>query len=380
MPPRIVGVIAGDPFDRATWSGASHHLFTALRHAGALAHAIDARPPAVTKQVAKVAAFSPRGMRRWRERYEFSPLTRAALSVTGGLRARRRDPRPDALLQVGAYYDFSRVPGLRPALRSSYHDANLALYSREWTFIEDPGARHIRRTMAAERRIFDRLGLIMTMSDWLRRSFIEDFCQDPEKVVTVGSGANVPLVPPAVSRDWTRPRFLFVGLDWERKGGPDLLAAFRRMREGHPGAELWIVGPERRADLEPGVTWFGRIDRRSTAGDAEMERLHREATAYVMPSLFDPFPNAFLEAMAWGLPCVGSDRCSMPEMIANGVSGLIVRSRDPEMLAEAMSSLAADPDRTGAMGDAGRERFLSRFTWERVASRMIQAIAGRLDA
>ena len=378
--PRIVGVIPGDPFDRVTWSGASHHLFTALDRKGALAGAVDARPHPALDYVAKVAAFSPRGMRRWKERYEYSHVTRAGLSVAGGRRARRVNSHPDALLQVGAWYDFARFPGLKPSLRSSYHDANLALYAREWIFVEDVGARHIRRTMAAERRLFDRLDVIMAMSDWLRRSFIEDFDQDPGKVVTVGAGANIPRLPDVPERDWERPRLLFIGLEWERKGGPTLLAAFRGLRAERPDAELWIVGRERPAGTadDAGVTWMGRINRRTPGGDAEMARLHREATAYVMPSLFDPFPNVFLEAMAWGLPCVGADRCSMPEVIQDGVTGLIAPAGDADALAERLLTLAGEPERASRMGAAGRERFLEHFTWDRVADKMVGEISARL--
>jgi len=379
----VVGIVRGAPFDRLTWSGASHHLFGALERAGALAGPVDAEAPRFVDPLAKVAAFSPRSMRRWRERYEYSPVTRAALGVAGAVRASRVDSRPDALLQIGAWYELSRLPRPRPRVRCSYHDANLALFAREWSFIEDRRASHIRRTMAAERRVFDGLDLIMPMSDWLRRSFLEDFQQDPAKVVTVGAGANLHEFPAEIAeRDWSRPRLLFIGLDWVRKGGPTLLAAFRKLRAELPDAELWIVGQERPAgeEPEPGVHWRGRIYRTTPEGDAEIARLQREATAYVMPSLFDPFPNVFLEAMAHGLPCVGADRCSMPEVIEHGVTGLIAPAGDADGLAEMLLKLSGAPDRARAMGQAGRRRCLERFTWDAVARRMTREIACRLPA
>lgn len=379
MPPKVLGIIGGDPFDRRTWSGASHHLFSALRRGGGLEAAIDARPPALWDTVAKAAAVWP-NRRRWRERYEFSPVRRATLSVTGGRRARAADPAPDALLQVGAYFDFTRVRGLRPRLRCSFHDSNLALYSRLWTDIEDPTAGHIRREWRSEQRVFDGLDLIMTMSEWLRRSFIEDFGQDPDKVVTVGSGANVVTLPEPAPRSWDVPRFLFVGFDWRRKGLPDVLTAFAELRHEHQDAELWIVGPPRPPEQpeQPGVTWHGRIDRSTPAGDATIERLHREATAFVLPSVYDPMPNVFLEAMGYELPCIGTDACSMPEMVQDGVTGLIVPARDSEALHAAMRTLAADPARARTMGEAGRRRMLERFTWDGVAGRMLAAIEQRV--
>jgi starch synthase len=378
--PRVIGVVGGDPFDRRTWSGASHHLFTALRDVGALEAAVDARAPAAYDYIAKAAAFRP-NMRRWRERYEFSPVRRGAMSRHGGQRARAIDPAPDALLQVGAYFDFHRVAGLRPHLRCSFHDSNLARFSEEWTSIENARAPHIQREWRNEQRVFDGLDLIMTMSEWLRRSFIEDFGQDPDKVVTVGSGANFVAFPdPPAERDWSVPRVLFVGFDWHRKGLAEVRDAFRRLREERPDAELWIVGPERPAEeaAETGVTWHGRVDRSRPEGDAEIARLHREATMFALPSVYDPMPNVLLEAMAWELPVIASQAGSMPEMVGDGVGGLLVPSRDADAVLAAMRQLAGDAERSRAMGKAGRSRVLERFTWRGVAERMVAAIEARL--
>jgi glycosyltransferase involved in cell wall biosynthesis len=370
--PRLVGVVHGDPFDRGTWSGTSHHLFRALQRAGALAGAVSAVPPTWAELAAKAAAVHPR-RRRWVERYEFSPVLRRAMSQTARRRVDALGEPYDVTLQVGAWYDLGR----RGKLRTSYHDSNLALYMREHDWFEDPRARHVRRTMAAEQRLYDKLDLIMPMSEWLGRSFVDDFGQDPAKVVVVGAGANIPSMPDEpTDRDFSVPRLLFVGFDFERKGGHDVLAAFRRLRARHPEAELWIAGPAPLA-AEPGVTWHGRIDRSTPEGDAQMADLHRRATAYVMPSRYEPLGNAFLEAMAWRLPCVGADSCAMPEMIDRGVTGLLVPRRDPEALAGALLDLAADPDRSRAMGRAGYERLVDRFTWDRVARRIVDAVAER---
>jgi glycosyltransferase involved in cell wall biosynthesis len=377
---RIVGAIPGDPFDPLTWSGLSRHLFTALERRGVLAGAVDARPPRWLGQVAKAAAVSP-NLQRWRERYEFSPVTRAGLGFVGARKAWRVDPRPDAVLQIGAYYDFTGFNRLQPALRCSYHDCNLALYSRGWTFVKDRTASHIRHTLRAEQRVFDRIDLIMTMTDWLRESFIEDFGQDPAKVITVGLGANIDRIPAPYEHGWERPRLLFIGLDWERKGGPTLLDAFARVHAERPDAELSIVGPEEPAGAgQPGVRWLGRIYRTTPEAEAEIARLHSEATAFVMPSIFEPFGNVFLEAMAHGLPCVGTRCCAMPEIIDEGVTGLLATPGDPENLAQALLDLIADPGRASRMGAAGRRRVLERFTWDRVSTSMITEIEHRLSS
>ena len=85
-----------------------------------------------------------------------------------------------------------------------------------------------------------------------RRSFVEDFGVAPGKVVAVGAGANLDALPePPFERAPSPPRVLFVGLKFDRKGGPDLLSAFARLRADHPDAELWLVGPPPGSELPP---------------------------------------------------------------------------------------------------------------------------------
>ncbi len=377
--PRIVGIAPSDPWDRLTQSGTSYHLFTALKRREALLGAISAALPSALETAAKLTSFAPR-RRRWVERYEYSPLRRAARSSVASHRVSRLAAgKPYATLQIGAWYTIADDAS-GPLLRASFHDANLALFSRQGSFIEDPSARHIRREFDAERRLFDRLDVIFTRSEWLRQSFIEDFDQAPEKVVNTLSGANVKSLPGGIPERRPSPmRILFVGYDFERKGGPFLLEAFSMLRQTHPDAELWVVGPEPRDPL-PGVRWHGVIDRRAEDGDRLMDSLHREATALVMTSRFEPFGNALLEAMAYGLPCVGSEVCAMPEIIDAGRSGLLVPYGDAAALAEALRSLAADPDRARAMGEEGFRRLHEHFTWDVVTGRIVAEMAARTAA
>jgi glycosyltransferase involved in cell wall biosynthesis len=377
--PSLVGVVHGEPFDRGTWSGSSHHLFSALSRQGVLAGAVSAEPSSAAEVVAKLAAVHPR-RRRWVERYEYSPVLRRAMSATARRRVAEIDAPYDATFQVGAWYELGGR-GARPALRCSYHDSNLALYAREHDWIEDASARHVRKTMDDERRLYDKIDLIMPMSEWLRRSFIEDFEQDPEKVVAVGAGANLVTLPePPARRDFGRPRILFVGKgDFEAKGGLDLLEAFRAVRAEHPAAELWIVGQPPPPDPPPGVTFFGLIRRSDAGGEAEIERLYREATLFALPSRYDAFGIAFLEAMAYELPCVGADICAMPEIIADGMTGRLVPKRDPDALAAALLDVLSDPERAAQMGVAGRQRVLENYTWDRVAERVVAAVSARLE-
>lgn len=376
---RVITIGTGDPFDVKTWSGSSRWLLNALKEQGVLEGAVDARLPGIDA-IERMVSFDL-NRERWRQRYwaQASPLhgaVRAVIGLTGTRRARNIDRSPDVALQLGAGR-FARG-ALRPRLRCSYGDTHLGLFLTRPDNLLDTSSRLVRTALERERRAFESLDVIFTMSDWMRDSIINDVGQDPRKVVTVGVGANIVIPSVPLHRASGPPRFLFVGMRFERKGGRYLLEAFDRVRREHQDAELWIVGPEEPLQQRDGVRWFGRIDRSDPAGEAEIRRLYTEATAFVMPSVFEPAGIVFLEAMAHALPCVGCDCCAMPEFIAHEKSGLLARRADAEDLAAQLLRLADAPEWAGRMGLEGFRRLGERFTWERVARRMVQEMEERL--
>lgn len=376
--PRLLGVAPGPPLDPDTWSGTSRRLLEALGRRGFRVRAVDGSHGPVADVAAKATTVH-RERRAWRERYELSAIARRAASRSARRRAERVDPAPDVLLQIGAWHDLARCG--RARVRCSYHDGNIAVHGRSGDLTLGPSARIVARRTRDERRIYDRLDLILTMSEWLRGSFLADFAQAPEKVVAVGAGPNldVPAEPPRRSTD--RPVLLFVGKDFVRKGGTDVVAAFRAVRERHPAAELVVVGPPRppegTGELE-GLRYVGPVAAGSPEGRARLDALFGEATAFVMPSRYEPFGIVFLEAMAWGLPCVAADACAMPEIVEDGVTGFVVPPRSPSVLADRLAELAADPERGLRMGAAGLARQRERFSWDVVADRIRDAAFDRL--
>lgn len=376
-PPRILLVTPGDPLSADTFSGISLALTSALERQGMLAGAVDGRPGYIST-ADKAREFSLH-RERWIQRYNagasvLSAPIRQAMSRTSARRAAARAGGADTLLQLTGWY----VPGRpRPGmLRCSYHDGNLARFLERPDLQIDRGARGVRLALAYERELYDSIDLIFCMSDALRDSFIEDFGQPPEKVITVGAGANVAVPEHACERDLSRPRFLFVGKQFERKGGPTVVRAFAHVREAHPGAELVIVGPVGLSLDDPGVTVLGRISRAEPGGAERIERLYADATTFVTPSIYEPLGVAVLEAMAHRLPCIASTGGALPELIAEGETGYLVQAGDHDALAERMLALADDPELTRRLGEAGYRRFKERFTWDAVAGKMLAAIEG----
>jgi glycosyltransferase involved in cell wall biosynthesis len=216
--------------------------------------------------------------------------------------------------------------------------------------------------------VFERCRRVLTLSEWTRRSVIDDYGIDPDRVVAVGAGSN--LADPLPHRpDPDRPTVLFVGRDWEQKGGPLLLDAFRIVRARIPAARLVIVGCTPPLGAEPGVEALGPLDHDRLRG------LYAAAGCFALLSPFDAFPNVILEAGAAGLPVVSTDEGSRGEVVVHGVTGLLTPTRDPADVAGALAAVLGDPATAAAMGRAAAERVAERFTWPVVGRRVLDALA-----
>jgi alpha-maltose-1-phosphate synthase len=370
------GLIGRDPFDRRCWSGSSYFFFTALAAQGALHRAFGVEAPRARRWLLMAGNFR-RDRAAWRARFYSDPRYRDALTAEV-----RRRLRPDDLghdfLQLGAMYDVPRLLDGR-ARCFSYHDGNLAEKLRSPNAPVGLGARRIDRALAYERRVYHGIDKILTMSEYLRRSFIRDFDVPEDRVVAVGAGINLDEVPGELAeKRYDGREVLFIGVDFARKGGWELLKAFQRVRGRYPDARLHIVGPRELAippDLEGGVSFHGFLNKSNPADRARLDELFGRCCLFVMPSLYEPFGIAPLEAMVHQLPCLVTNRWALAETVTPGETGDLVECGDVDDLAAKLGALLADPDALRQMGDAGRRMVLERYTWDRVARRVVAEVS-----
>jgi glycosyltransferase involved in cell wall biosynthesis len=369
------GLIGRDPFDKRSYSGSSYYFFTECQRQGLLSGASGVELGGWRKWLLLAASFHP-SKERLRLSYYLRPAYRDAL--TRLLEQKLRPTSPGrTLLQIGALYSGPEIQS-QGGYCTSYHDGNLALRLRSpygRLLVSD---NLVEKAMAYEHRLYHRLDLILTMSEYLRRSFIDDFGVRPNRVVNIGAGANLDELPEVVPVETRKGQgILFIGADFERKGGRVLLEAFAGVRRQLPEAELHIVGPRQGPPeglpLER-VVWHGFLDKSSPDGAAKMKQLLSECRVLALPSLYEPFGIAPVEAMLHGMPAVVTGDWALGETVTHEVNGLHVRAGDATSLKEALLRVLSEPGLDARLGINAVSHAREHFTWPQVVNKLRAAI------
>jgi glycosyltransferase involved in cell wall biosynthesis len=222
-----------------------------------------------------------------------------------------------------------------------------------------------REWVELEKSVYHNASMVFTMSENISRSLAQEYGCPVQRIACVYAGSNVS----AAARETTdRRRFhakniLFVGVDWERKGGPILLEAFRSLRDVHPDAVLTIVGCAPQIH-QAGVHVVGRVPL------AEVARYYRAASIFCLPTLNEPFGLVFLEAFSYGLPVVATRIGAIGEIVQDGESGYLVAAQSAGELADRLNRLLDDPSLCERFGSRGRDWVGRRYSWDATGSRI----------
>ena len=206
----------------------------------------------------------------------------------------------------------------------------------------------------------------------------------PEDVYFCPNGMDLP-VEGTVCREKQPPVLLFLSNLLIAKGILTLLDACTILRRRSVPFQLRVAGGKtfemdddrlnaeiRSRSLEDCVTYCG------WAGEREKAALFGQSDLFVFPSHNETFGLVLLEAMAWSLPVVATREGGIPDVVVPGENGLLVPSKDPEALADALEQLLSDPALRQEMGEHGRQRYMQQFTETAFIERFVSILSSLL--
>ncbi|MDX2605699.1 glycogen synthase [Streptomyces caniscabiei] len=242
----------------------------------------------------------------------------------------------------------------------------------------------------AERTAIESADAVIAVSGAMRDDILGCYpALDPARLHVVHNGIDTSLYRPdhgtdvldRLGVDPTRPYVLFVGRITRQKGVPHLL---RAVRDIDPAAQVVLCAgapdtPEidqefrdlfaELSRVREGLFWIPQMLPRP-----DVIQLLTHAAVFACPSVYEPLGIVNLEAMACGTAVVASRVGGIPEVVEDGVTGLLVPTEDDfeSGLARALDSVLADPVAAARMGEAGRERAVREFGWDAVARRTVR--------
>ncbi|MDQ3116233.1 MAG: glycosyltransferase family 4 protein [Verrucomicrobiota bacterium] len=229
---------------------------------------------------------------------------------------------------------------------------------------------------------------VVTVSDFGVRFLQEKFPGDAARVRRVYNGIDLQQFQRA---DFTTapPVIISIGRLIEKKGFQDLISACRILRQRGLEFRCEIIGEGPLAHaLGEQIAAAGLTNVVALAGplpQAEVIRRLARSALFVLPCVaekgggMDNLPTVVMEAMAAGLPVVSTDLAGVPEMVQEGVTGLLVPEQQPGALADAMSRLLANPGLARSLGAAGHERATRLFAIEKNVRALRAVVAGGAD-
>ncbi len=322
------------------------------------------------------------------------PLYRGNWSVRASWRARRALDRTlargplDALVfhtQVTSLFSVDRMKRIPTLISLDATPFNFDRVSALGGYThQGAGDSFIdRQKFQMNRHALQAAALLVPWSEWARQSLIDDYGADPARIRVLAPGAAtdffdlgqqrpataLTLAPASASAGDARPvRVLFVGGDWARKGGPQLLEALSGLPAGswHLDAVTRDAVPQR-----SGVTVHHNVGPNSVA----LLRLFADADLFVLPSLGECLAVVLMEATAAALPVITTDVGALAEAVRPGHTGVIVPPNDVRALRQALATLIVDPVQRRSMGQSGHALARERFDAKRNNRTLLDLVA-----
>lgn len=360
---------------KGIFSGFESSFFEAVRNHGAKIDVLEVDLP-IFKMICsmKTIAFSKSewGLRRDLA-YNTSIEAFQKKTIFSNSYVKKFSNNYDAIYQIGGLWN--PVPeGLGLPLIISLDYTSILSEKRHSEWKRKPG-KEKNFWIEEEKKLFNRANVICATTGNAKKSLVDDYDIDIDKIHIVGPGVSYPYNDFNINKmpDYSSKRILFVGKGVKGKGLDTLLEAFLIVRNKVPEAILTVIGPSVPISVD-GVEYLGRINKKEI-----VKEWYYKSAVFAMPSIFEPVGQVFLEAMSCKLPCIGTTLDAMPELIDDSVTGYTIEPGNVNELANKIFELISNPNIACSKGMAGYKKLLNNYTWEIVGKKIFSRIQEVLE-
>lgn len=373
-PLKIAFVSAWDVRDPHTWSGIPRSILTFLDRVGTSVEVISPLSRKARYLLSPLWLTCKVTNRFYNT--DLEPLLIA--SYTKQIERRMSGRRFDAILSTEPYV----ISGLnRPEPITYWSDSVWDLMANYYWF--RPSESFSAKAKERERRAIEKVAHAVYASDWAANGARDHYRIANDKLAVIPFGANLEVnhdrsdVEIAIpSRPKDRCVLLFLGVDWNRKGGSIAVETARLLNEWGLQTELIVAGCRVPGEKPPFVTERGFISKRTSHGRQQLADLLRSSHFLLFPTRAECAGVVFSEASAFGLPIITSDTGGTATYVRQGVNGVrLPLTASAESYAEQVWRLFDDRAAYRSMGLAGWKEYSERLNWETSISSLLSLLA-----
>lgn len=285
-------------------------------------------------------------------------------------RIRQLGYTPDLIFHVfslsSPFWDSFDIPYVM------YLDYTMSLARKTWSsWAPFDNQEEFAAWFDCERRVYERASYIFTLSKLVKSSLVEDYGIKPEKIKPVGSSGYFP-EPYEGEKTFGSKQILFNGSEFKRKGGDLVLAAFKQVKKVIPEAKLVIIG-KKLLTSKDGIDNPGHI-----SSPLEMRELFLKTDLVVAPAYCEPYGLFLVEAMNYGVPCIVSANGGMPDIVDDGVNGVVIPQPTSDLLAKNIINLLSDIPRLTEMSLKAQHKVKTVLNWHDIGKNVSQTLLSEI--
>jgi len=364
---KIGFVCVWDASDITVWSGVPYHMLTHLEKQNVQVEVFSPLSKAFKSLLAPAKLYA-----RLRGRNVTLDQFRLALSSYASQIERRMRERPVDVILSTSSIPVSLLSCRQPVLiwtDSVFHQMH-DYYSGAFQKLSRAG---IRRGEWQEEAALSRCTFAAYSSQWAANAARQ--LTDPRKVVVLPFGASIPVNHSLRDvRNWRssvrrtashRCELLFVGIDWERKGGAIAVETAHILSKSGISTTLNVVGCQPSGPLPDFVHVIGFLNKSTREGRSRLDELFRSADFLIMPTTAETNGIVFCEASAYGVPSIASETGGVPDYVRTGVNGVCLPPKSSAAdFALTIRGILSDPARYEELALGGFREYETRLNWE----------------
>ncbi|NOT52499.1 MAG: glycosyltransferase family 4 protein [Chitinophagaceae bacterium] len=249
-------------------------------------------------------------------------------------------------------------------------DATFRQLQGYYSYFSNLPAYNLRQGIELDRKAFLKTAHCMLASEWCKNSAVNDYGVDPNKISVIPCGANLDAIPQLSDLNLNAPgqcRLLFLGVEWDRKGGDIALETFRLLKEKGINPHLHIIGcvPPHDLSAESAITVIPFLDKNDPAQFQQLQQIFFQTDILLLPTRAECAGVVFSESSAYGIPSITTNTGGVSTYVKDGINGFALPvEANADAYANKIGQLVSDQQAIQNLKLSSRKHYEEKLNWD----------------